>query len=182
MSLEERIDWRKSERNCSPKRWVWLVNLIDRNGWTTGVEVGCKEGENLGYIMDHCPDLFMYAVDPWEEQPGEQEDYVGLADGWHKKFLSRMNNHKDRVSVIRDYSVDAAKEFVGKVDFVFIDAQHTYDACKADIEAWRGKCRFICGHDYWDAFPGIEQAVNESFPDHEIILGPNTCWAVDLDR
>lgn len=169
-------------RNYPPKRWVWLTELVHNHGWTKGVEVGVKEGENISYILRHCPDLFMYAVDPWVVQPGETETY----EDWNmqaviNRYEAAINPFRDRVKTLRMFSVEAAKEFPDKsVDFVFIDAQHNYKNLMQDIEAWKPKCKFLAGHDYWEPFPGIEKAVNESFPKDKIILGPNTCWAVWL--
>jgi hypothetical protein len=168
-----------SERNYPPKRWVWLTELIQKHGWKKGVEVGVKEGENISYLLRHNPDLFMYAVDPWCIQPEETETYENWNMGSvYKTFLSSVSPFMERVEVIRKFSVEAANDFNDHVDFVFIDAQHNYKNCLADIAAWRNKCDFISGHDYWEMFPGIEKAVNESFPKEQIILGPNTCWAV----
>ena len=49
-------------------------------------------------------------------------------------------------------------------DMVFIDAGHTYEACKADIEQYLPKAtRMIAGHDYSAAWPGVIQAVTEAF-------------------
>ena len=53
---------------------------------------------------------------------------------------------------------------------VFIDAEHTYEACKKDIETWWPLLReggIIAGHDYDPAgtyWPGVYKAVNEIFP------------------
>lgn len=165
-------------RNYPPKRWVWLSDLINEHGWKTGCEVGVKAGENLSYILEHSKIEKMYAVDPWVEQPGETEDYKN----WnlpeiYQTCLNRIEPYKDRVEIIREFSVPAAK-IVPDVDFVFIDAQHNYKNLMQDIKAWKDKCKFLSGHDYWDQFPGIEQAVNESFPKDKIGLGPNTCWYV----
>jgi len=169
-------------RNYPPKRWVWLTELIQEHGWTKGVEVGVKEGENISYLLEHNPNLFMYAVDPWTKQPGETETYEEWnMDVVYRNYLKSVEPYKDRVETIREFSVEAASKFTQKVDFVFIDAQHNYKNCKADIDAWKGKCTFLSGHDYWEDFPGIEQAVNESFHKDKIILGPNTCWAVWMD-
>jgi len=48
------------------------------------------------------------------------------------------------------------------LDFVFIDAMHTYEAVKEDIRAWFPKIRsggIVAGHDYsWD---GVKKAVDE---------------------
>ena len=166
------------DRNYPPKRWVWLSALIKEHGWKTGVEVGVKEGENLSYILEHSDIEHMYAVDPWVEQPGETEDYKNWdLDAVYRKYLASIEPYKDRVTTVREFSVEAAKT-VPDVDFVFIDAQHNYFNLMRDIEAWRHKCKFLSGHDYWYRFPGIEQAVNDSFAQEEINLGPNTCWYV----
>jgi hypothetical protein len=60
-------------------------------------------------------------------------------------------------------SVEAAPGITDELlDFVFIDAQHTYEACKEDLETWLRKVRtggFIRGHDYrWD---GVNRVVHE---------------------
>jgi hypothetical protein len=170
------------DRNCPPKRWVWLTELIQRHGWTSGVEVGVKAGENLFYLLDHNPSLTMHGVDPWSVQADAQETYAEWqVEDLYREVAERAGAYEGRCILHRDYSVPAA-EYVPDTDFVFIDAQHTYEDCLADIAAWRGKCLFLAGHDYWDVFPGIERAVAESFASDEIILGPNTCWAVWLGR
>ncbi len=55
-------------------------------------------------------------------------------------------------------------------DFVYIDADHSYEAVKADIEAWWPKVRMggvLAGHDYTkphqvnQAHFGVIQAVDE---------------------
>jgi hypothetical protein len=47
----------------------------------------------------------------------------------------------------------------GEFDIVYIDAEHDYEAVKADIEAWRPKAKHIlAGHDY-HAFPDVQKAV-----------------------
>jgi hypothetical protein len=46
---------------------------------------------------------------------------------------------------------------------VFLDAVHTYEDTKVDIEWARGVgAAIICGHDYCKRFPGVIQAVDES--------------------
>ena len=63
-------------------------------------------------------------------------------------------------------------------DFVFIDANHSYDHVRADIGAWRKKIKptgFISGHDYnHPRFPGVKTAVKEAFGNVEI--GVDHTW------
>lgn len=52
-------------------------------------------------------------------------------------------------------------------DMIFLDAMHTYEDVKADIERWWPKLRprgIFAFHDYGhDHFPGVKQAVDERF-------------------
>jgi hypothetical protein len=67
------------------------------------------------------------------------------------------------------------------VDYVFVDAQHTYPACLQDIQAWLPKVQvsggFIGGHD-WHC-DTVKQAVKEVFSDFEII---DNCWLATVDK
>ena len=71
----------------------------------------------------------------------------------------------------RSYSVEAAKTFAdGSLDWVYIDGMHTFEAVKADLEAYAAKVKvggFILGHDYTN-LPfyqnmgfGVVEAVND---------------------
>jgi len=52
-------------------------------------------------------------------------------------------------------------------DLIFLDATHTYDEVKADIERWWPRLKsggVFALHDYGhDAYPGVKQAVDERF-------------------
>lgn len=153
------------------KRWHVITDLVSKYGWKTGVEVGVKEGENLFFIMDQCPDLHMTGVDAWEQQLSEEdgENYATWnMGGMYGKVLTTAQKYGDRIKIIKSFSVDAAKLFPDKsVDFVFIDAQHTYPSLKADIEAWSPKIKDdgkLLGHDIH--FPGVLKAVTELIPDY----------------
>jgi hypothetical protein len=52
------------------------------------------------------------------------------------------------------------------VDFLFIDANHTYEFVRNDIQMWLPKMKpgsVMAGHDYNMSHPGVIQAVNEMF-------------------
>jgi predicted O-methyltransferase YrrM len=55
----------------------------------------------------------------------------------------------------------------GQFDFVFLDAMHTYEDVKSDIERWWPRVRnggTMAFHDYGHHdFPGVKQAVDERF-------------------
>ena len=52
-------------------------------------------------------------------------------------------------------------------DFVFIDADHSYEAVRADILAYRPLVKrggILAGHDYAPKWEGVRQAVDELLP------------------
>lgn len=88
------------------------------------------------------------------------------------------------VSVLRlsMHTVDAARECqrAGRMfDSIFIDADHNYAECRADIEAWRPMLRgggIICGHDYWTQNVGVVEAVNEMFEGTHSVVPGTRIW------
>jgi len=141
------------------KRFEWLVDLVNKNGWKTGVELGFGSGRTSRELL----------INSWLEQ-------LTSVDIIKQKGMKILLPKYDNFKVMVMPSVQAAKEFEGQVDFVFIDADHSYKSVKADIEAWLPLTKhFICGHDYGtEKFPGVTQAVDEAFDN--IVLGSNNCW------
>jgi cephalosporin hydroxylase len=85
-------------------------------------------------------------------------------------FLS--NTEGSPIRLIEGKSQDVAKNTEkSDADFVFIDAGHTYEDAKADIEAWWNHVApngWMCGDDYCEHYPGVVQAVNEFFVERNI--------------
>lgn len=73
----------------------------------------------------------------------------------------------ERITTHRMSSLQAAKNWCGpKIDVLFLDAGHTYEELKADIEAWKVHMApdgMMMGHDFRPEFPGVERAVKEAF-------------------
>lgn len=81
------------------------------------------------------------------------------------------------------HSIDAAREcqrLGHRFDSIFIDADHNYAECRADIEAWRVLLKpggLMCGHDYWTQDVGVMDAVNEVFQGrHQVVAGTRIWW------
>src|SRR4051812_37720157 len=74
----------------------------------------------------------------------------------------------DRAEPVVSDSLVAAKTLAAKrgtVDFVFIDGDHSYDACKADIEAWTPFVKpggVIAFHDFGSRADGVTRAIFEA--------------------
>lgn len=82
-------------------------------------------------------------------------------------------------------SVDVAKSIPDEsIDILYIDATHTYDGVRSDLEAWIPKVKkggIISGHDYetknegWDN-GGLKKAIHEIVGKPDQIFGTN--WLV----
>lgn len=102
-------------------------------------ELGVFRGQNFKRMIEHSP-LFAVGVDIW---PNRNRTYdIFKADMKDKPF----------VKIIREPTVDAARYFTDKYfDFIYVDADHTYQGCFADLVAWYPKLKnegFMVGDDY----------------------------------
>jgi hypothetical protein len=136
------------------------------------VEIGCWKGRSTKVLLDSCSGI-VYAVDKWEGA-NDQSGAMVLLQDVYSEFVKNVG-HYDNLEIIKELSLDAAKK-INSVDMVFIDADHSYEAVKADIEAWLPKCnKFICGHDY--DYPDVKKAVDEKFGEPKYI---DSLWWIEL--
>jgi len=139
-----------------------------------GVEVGVCEGEYSLYLLSTWKGDRLYSVDPWK---AFGEEYTDINNAHQDLHDIRYQQTKEKLSVfgkksiiVRKTSLEASILFGNEtVDFVYLDAQHHYDAVRADILAWYPKIRsggILCGHDYIDGVYiggifGVRLAVQE---------------------
>jgi predicted O-methyltransferase YrrM len=140
------------------------------------VEVGSWQGASVVHLADALAgkDATVFSVD----------NGIGTEHSptlWHVGIERLRRNVADAgVLVLPVDSLLAARAFSPhSVDFVFIDAGHTYEAVKADVAAWYPIVKpggILAGHDYSNPeFPGVRRAVDE-------LLGPclcpinHSCW------
>ena len=175
------------------------AEILNRVGpGTRGAEVGVFAADLSRELLRADPRLNLVLVDSWE---GDGKSYQGGSGDWHAaltqdaqdeffaKTQQRISFANGRALIIKKRSSDAAADIPdASLDFVFIDADHSYAGCKADIESWSGKIKrggWLCGHDYenpdFDQF-GVTQAVNEFVAQHALKLeiGNHLCWFVKL--
>ena len=143
------------------------------------VEIGVAEGGFSQRIADIVRPKRLHLVDPWTHQDDAEYEAdpnnVSTADheSRYRAVQARFATDIEAGSVVlhRTTSVEAAKTFAdGSLDWVYIDAMHTYQAVTADLEAYAAKVKeggFILGHDY-TTLPyylemgfGVVEAVND---------------------
>ena len=159
-----------------------------------GVEVGVFAGDLSVRLLAGKSDLKLFLVDPWCEYEAEGDAHAlkpqRMHDAAYEMTKARVETFgKTRSHIMRMSSADAAIGWAdGVFDFVFIDANHDYDAVRDDIEAWAPKVRrggWLCGHDFENVeypFPGVEQAVREwcNFEGRPFELDDNYTWFVRM--
>jgi hypothetical protein len=78
--------------------------------------------------------------------------------------------HNNFLNVIKDTSLNAKDSFINNsLDFVMLDAGHSYQDVSNDINAWFYKVKpggIIAGDDYIKEFKGVVNAVDEYFYGH----------------
>ena len=147
-----------------------LVELVKARGWRVGAELGVDKGILFGLLLSQCPDLHLTGVDVFPDLRRSHRVF-DLAAGY-----------SDRCEVLRMTTKDAAQLYPdGAFDFVFVDADHSYAAVKADIAKWAPKVRaggWLGGHDYHPKkFKGVVDAVDKAFGSAVHHL-PGTIWGV----
>jgi predicted O-methyltransferase YrrM len=159
-----------------------FYDFISEQPYTIFVEVGCWLGHSVSYLaqtMRNKPNVKIYAIDLFDDSY-DLKKYDYLEGIRYKLFQKKLIEAKvnDIVIPIKSVSWDGAANFSDEsVDFVFIDADHSYESVKKDIEAWLPKIRkngIISGHDYGNGNPsGVKQAVDEKFTNFEL---KGSCW------
>jgi hypothetical protein len=152
-----------------------LPRLIQERGYKVGAEIGVAYGGHAEAMMK-AGLTKLYAVDPYQPD-WEGTDGYSLPDG--KNFgkeeyealylhaLHRIRATGNPIDLIRKTSHEAFAIVNEPLNFVFIDAKHTYESLFTDITLWKTKVRkggIIAGHDYdHPSYPGIRKAVQEHF-------------------
>jgi hypothetical protein len=148
-----------------------LVARAQSEGWTRGVELGVGSGMLFERLLTHCPDLFVIGVDTFN-RPDRRDGVRAIAE----RFPDRCWLHEMTTVEAAPFVSDES------LDFVFVDAGHSYAAVSADIDAWWPKVKpggWFGGHDYHEHHPGVMRAVQECFGDNRgLILEPFAIWWV----
>lgn len=166
-----------------------IIKRIDTNRPVIGAEIGVRYGKNAEQILTAAPNLTLYCIDRWAKPPAgdtyyKSEDGIAQRPAGHLKkcyaqAVDRLSKFKNRVVIMQKSSLAAVDLFADKFfDFVFIDADHSYDGVKKDIINWLPKIKpggWIGGHDYHHPkITGVTLVVDEVFDDFE--TGTDYTW------
>lgn len=155
-----------------------LPFLLNARGLTgAAVEVGVDEGLFSAYLLEHWHGRQLTSVDPWLEMP--PDEYTDTCNTSQASMEDRYEATKrrlapfgDRSDIRRETSVEAAARMTpGSLDFVYLDARHSYEGVAEDLRVWFPLVRgggLMAGHDYNDGVfvegvHGVRSAVDEFF-------------------
>jgi predicted O-methyltransferase YrrM/GR25 family glycosyltransferase involved in LPS biosynthesis len=154
-SIEQRDFYMKMVREATSdkKHFVEVGSWLGQSASVMGVEI-----ENSG------KDIQFDAVDTWEGSVEHSSIENVVNKTLYEDFLKNIEPIKHRINPVRGKSVDVAKQYEdASLDFVFIDAGHSYEDVFSDIAAWLPKIKAggIIGGDDFDSveFPGVVLAV-----------------------
>lgn len=128
-------------------------------GFNTGVEVGVEKGKNAQTMFEIIPNLKLYGVDPYQQHPQASYVYHAEKRGWNDKYLQNCKKqclkrmHARNFTLLQgfsEYMADKLKD--NTLDFVYIDADHSYDMIMLDVIKWGRKLKkggIMSGHDYY---------------------------------
>jgi hypothetical protein len=139
MNIEDR-NWFATNFQKFYKIWLWAEIWVDR--WI-----------HAKMILENFKG-FVLLVDPWEKQTDWNSD-INNRD--YSKMYNLMLSNTDWLKrlIAKTTSKEMSENLLDEsLDFVYIDAQHSYKGCMEDLELWYPKVRkwwLVSWHDYINA-------------------------------
>lgn len=128
-----------------------FAELLAELNFAEGAEIGTARGIYAETLCRSNPKMHLICVDPWLTYEGYR-DYQLQSTMNELEEEGRKRLEGQRVSFLKMYSNEAAPLIQSeRLDFVYIDANHSYEYVVQDIAAWLPKIRpggIIGGHDY----------------------------------
>lgn len=146
--------------------------IINERGFKVCAEIGVGHGLFSKWLLEHCPDITLYSIDPYSTGLPEFRGGLNEIQGFQRTY-------GERSKVIVRTSEEASKEIDEIFDFVYIDGDHRYETVLNDIQLWYAKIRsggIISGHDYFPTQQGVVTAVDKFCKDNNL-----TMILVDVD-
>jgi glycosyltransferase involved in cell wall biosynthesis len=141
------------------------------------VEVGTWMGKSTNYLANKIKEsgktIHFTTIDTFagtDTEPLHKAIVDEFAGDIFFEFIDNtvLSNNYGTFNVIKDDSIIAASTFPNnEIDFLMIDAGHTYQEVTKDLHAWYHKVKaggIVAGDDYGtNVFPGVTKAVDEYF-------------------
>mgnify|MGYP000694307990 CR=1 FL=1 len=150
---------------------VEFLQLIDIKNPTL-VEIGTFMGGTATIFLTILDDCKLIAIDNWSEGP--YEPFASLKEAFEHHM--RCFIEQGRVEVIDGDSRDIGRNWNRPIDLLYIDGDHSYEVCSADIRnftPWVRRGGYVFVDDY--DVPAVRRAVDELLlnnPDYLLMRMP----------
>jgi hypothetical protein len=143
-----------------------------------GAELGIAEGRTSKVFLQGGLEK-LYMIDTWRRL--EQMGDASYPQGWHdnnlKEAHERVEEFGDKAIFLQGLTKDMAVHIPDEsLGFVYIDANHAYEAVMEDLKTYFSKAvsgGIISGHDIGNPAYGVKRAVEEFCKDkYEIHIIP----------
>ncbi len=146
------------------------------------VEIGSWKGCSTKVITQQVAKTggLLYCVDDWKGSGNADTLDTANREDVFNVFRDNMKelNHWCNIRVLMMTSLEAARIFQdGIVDFIFLDADHSYEHVKEDILMWLPKLKLhgiFTGHDLDHS--GVKRAVDEIFGNVYVQIPHSRIW------
>lgn len=149
----------------------WLLRIPKVIGDGVYVELGTLKGRSAGLLSatmrDEGLDARLITVDifdrrgvsPTLRKDGDSRAEVNFASVKQAFETTGLSGY---VQIVKSTTVDASKKFSDlRCDFLFIDANHSYDGVKADFDTWSCKLKQDAILSFHDSnLPGVSRLLS----------------------
>jgi hypothetical protein len=139
------------------------------------VELGAWLGLSTRYIAQYAPAATVISVDHWQGSPEHQaqERFRKLLPQLFETYQARCWDYRERVVPLRMTTLDGllkVAEHGLHPDFVYVDAEHSYDAVTAELSLARQLFpRAVLGGDDYD-WRGVREGVDSFARRHGLVV------------
>lgn len=156
-----------------PQELMWIYDTFKSSA--SHLEIGTYCGKSTYVTANAMNRGNLITIDNCSDDGIFNSDWVA---GVRTCTFNEIRKTKCHLKFLQKNSIDAARDPITftAYDSIFIDGDHSYASCKADIECWLPRLKsggIISGHDYWPKHEGVMDAVHESF-NSKFEVVPNT--------
>lgn len=139
------------------------------------LEIGSWKGRSTNALLSGCKGT-VTACDTFEgsDDASDLTYWMAGQENIKEQFVKNVGNFEN-LEVLHMTSEDASKSSM-QAEMIFIDATHTYEGVKKDIELWKDRAtKILCGHDFDEVnWAGVCKAVRETLGEPDEVHG--TIW------
>tara|TARA_B110001450_G_scaffold218236_1_gene212571 strand:+ start:325 stop:966 length:642 start_codon:yes stop_codon:yes gene_type:complete len=176
--------WKNGGKDGTEGGWAGIYygvfnKVVKENNFKNVAEVGIGYGFHAKYILDGTNVDKLYLIDPMKWYPNDSFATDVMKYGGFEKLVKNiklnLKPYEDRYTWFRKSSTEVTTTEIpdNSLDAVFIDADHSYSAVKADLHFWWKKVKnggWVLGDDYSQTVFGVKRAVDEFVNQYDLGL------------